>query len=273
MNDVKENDYYLLDKYPPLRIYAFIGLNEQFIAKLKYLATLAEPENWYYANPNRERDEAYDSVAVLYQYIMHTFSKAQDDNKIVESDTHAIFNTGLLTVNGEEIYMLFEMNERETPKWYLSNFLKESAHEIPQDLRNKLPDHVDYFAQNNEAAYFDSSLPIIGSFDHIVNDNFERLPEVLKTLPHNMVSDYLNGSIEVMRKRILRNNRLVVPQYYNKKITYLVPLKIGDETIPLALERHDSTYRINTILTNGMAYCNARLVMKQESDWLLNKRK
>ncbi|PXC43252.1 hypothetical protein C9762_16605, partial [Listeria monocytogenes] len=30
-------------------------------------------------------------------------------------------------------------------------------------------------------------------------------------------------------------------------------------------------YRINTILTPGMAYCNARLIMKPESNWLNNK--
>ncbi len=52
---------------------------------------------------------------------------------------------------------------------------------------------------------------------------------------------------------------------------YLAPLMIGKEVVPVAIERNDDTYRINTILTPGMAYCNARLVMKPESNWLKNK--
>lgn len=264
-----KKDYNTMSTIPPLKEFAFLGDNETFTSKLKYLAQLAEAENWRYHNPKHSGRKIDESVSVLYQYIMHTFTKAKDDDKIVYSDENAIFNTGLLTRNGEEIFMLFQKNIYEnTFEWFFKSFYKESAHEIPQSLRSKLPTHVDYFADNPADAYFDSSLTIHGSFDHIIDDNYDRLPEVLHTLPKNMVIDFLNGSKEIMRKRILRNNRLVIPQYYNKRIMYLVPLKIGEETIPLAIEKHEDTYKINTILTNGMAYCNARLIMKPESNWL-----
>jgi len=257
--------YNVMDKVPPLKKFTFLGTADYFNKKLSYLAAIAEPENWRYNNPKNEYPH---SLGVLYQYIMHTFSKAMDDNKILSNEEYAIFNTGLLTINGEEIFMLFERNKENNPEWFFKSFHRESAHEIPQFFRDKLPCHIDYFENCKDDAYFDSALTIHGSLDHIINDNYDRLPEKLRKLPRNMVIDFLNGSKDVMKKRILRNNRLVIPQYYNKKIMYLAPLKVGDDVIALAIEKHENSYRINTILTAGMAYCNARLLMKPESNWL-----
>ena len=102
-------------------------------------------------------------------------------------------------------------------------------------------------------------------------ENRERLPEGAQLFSDEILLQIIGSAEQQMKKRILRNNRLVVPQYYNKKIMYLAPLMIGKEVVPVAIERNDDTYRINTILTPGMAYCNARLVMKPESNWLKNK--
>jgi hypothetical protein len=263
------DSYMIMDQHPPLRSYAFIGIGDDFLKKIKYLSSLAEKENWYYHNPKKvKKNHVYNSVAVLYQYIMHTFAKALDDNKVIETDENAIFNTGLLTNDGQEIFMLFELNAKQYPKWFFKSFYVSNAPEIPKDLRDNLPSHVDYFEDCHDAAYFDVSLPIYGSFEHIIEDNFDRLPAILQTLPKQIIVDILNASISIMKKRIIRNNRLIIPQYYNKRIMYLAPLKLGYEVIPLAIEKQDNTYRFNTILTSGMAYCNARLIMNPESNWL-----
>lgn len=74
-----------------------------------------------------------------------------------------------------------------------------------------------------------------------------------------------------MKIRISRNFRWIAPQFYNGKITYLAPLVFGKDIIPLAIERTSDTYRANTILTQSMAYCNARLIARPESNWLVNK--
>ncbi len=271
-----ENNYNQMEEFPPLRKYAYIGNREHFMRKLKYLASLAEEESWYYDNPSYSTEEEKE-YAVLYSYILHTFSKALDENKIYETNTHAIFNTGLLTKLGEEIYMLFEINTRyesdpeNNPKWYFKIFVQQSNHEIPQNMRAHLPEHIDYFESCPSDLYFDTKLKITSNLHHVLIENRERLPEGAQLFSDEILLQIIGSAEQQMKKRILRNNRLVVPQYYNKKIMYLAPLMIGKEVVPVAIERNDDTYRINTILTPGMAYCNARLVMKPESNWLKNK--
>jgi len=260
--------YYKMPTTPPLKKYAFLG---NFLSKLGYLSSLAEHENWRYDAPNAITEEQK-NLSVLYQYIFHTFSKAQEENYIVESETHAIMNTGLLTQNGEEIYMLFVRNSiPDAQKWYFSSFFRESAHEIPEGLRASLPNHIDYFKDKPEDMYFNVSFPILANMDHIITDQFERVPNEIRVLGRETVNMVVGSAFEYMKKKILRNNRLVIPQYYNKQIMYLAPLQIGEVFIPLAIEKHSTTYRVNTIFTAGMAYCNARLIMKPESNWLINK--
>lgn len=271
-----DKNYNQMDEFPPLRKYAFVGNREHFMRKLKYLAAMAEPESWYYDNPAYSTEEEKE-YAVLYSYIFHTFSKAQDEGKLFETETHSIFNTGLLTKFGEEIYMLFEINKRyvedplNNPKWYFKIFVKSSSHEIPSDMRAHLPEHIDYFESCPMDLYFDTKLKITSNLSHVLIDNRDRLPEGAENFSEELLIQIVGSAEQQMKKRILRNNRLVVPQYYNKKIMYLAPLMIGKDIVPVAIEKNGDTYRINTILTPGMAYCNARLIMKPESNWLKNK--
>ncbi len=270
-----DRNYNLMEEIPPLRKYAYIGSRIEFMRKLKYLASQAEQESWYYDHPSYSPEEK--EYAVLYSYILHTFSKAYDENKLYETETHSIFNTGLLTKMGQELYMLFERNTRyvtdpeNNPKWYFKIFVIPSSHEIPSEMRAHLPEHVDYFESCPSDLYFDTKLKITSNLYHVLIDNRERLPDGAQTFPDEVLLQIVEAAESQMKKRILRNNRLVVPQYYNKKIMYLAPLMIGKEIVPVAIERNGDTYRINTVLTPGMAYCNARLIMKPESNWLTNK--
>lgn len=183
-------------------------------------------------------------------------------------------NTGLFSTNGEQIFALFTPNRYSiegSQKWFLSSFYKESSHDIPPEARNHLPAYVDYFANCPDEMYFDPKLKLLTNFDHILEENFDRLPESIKAFPKDLILTLFNGATLFLQKKISRNNRLVVPQYYNKRIMYLAPLKIGKDIIPLAIEKNIDTYRVNTIFTRGMAYCNARLLMKPESNWLINE--
>lgn len=260
--------YQKMPEIPPLKSFAALG---NFDNKLVFLAEqLAEKEDWYYDNPNSiDKQKKY---GVLFQYIHHTFSKSFDENKLLIVDDYCIMNTGLLTTNSEEIFMLFSKNNRSNEQpWFFDSFYRSSDHKIPENMRGTLPSHIDYFEESPGEMYFDTKLTILYNMDHIVKDNYDRLPMSLQQLEHDLIVTILNASTEQMKHRILRNNRLVIPQYYNKKIMYLAPLKFGNDTLPLAIEKHQNSYRINTILTPGMAYCNARLIMKPESNWLNNK--
>ncbi len=251
----------------PLYSFAYLG---NFNEKLKYLSTIAEQENWYYDNDKMSDEEK--ETGILFQYIHHTFSKALDDDLILSNDTSAIMNTGLLTKQGEEIYMLFTKNSYPGKQdWFFKSFYRESSHDIPLEFRDQLPQHIDYFKDSPESYYFNPSLPIHSNLEHIIDDNFQRLPKAMRELPEDILSSVLSSQISIIEKRLLRNNRLAIPQYYKKKIMYLIPLSFGDEVIALAIQRDGNTYRVNTILTKEMAYCNARLLMKPESNWLTNE--
>jgi hypothetical protein len=273
-----DTTYYQMDEKSPLSSYAFLP---GFPFKLRHLARIAEPENWYYDHDyfnvldTPEIAEVKKKYSVLFQYIHHTFSKAMDDNLVIESPDgkNSIMNTGLLTIGQEEIFMLFRLNDRtDAQKWLLDGFYAKSAHEIPISLRSKLPDHIDYFKGRAEDMYFNLDYEIIPNIEHIITQNFTRLPKALQSLGDmKQIASILDSLVAQMKKRILRNHRLVVPQYYNKKIMYLAPLVFGDETIVLGIEKNENSYRANTILTLGMAYCNARLLMKPESNWLVLK--
>ena len=83
----------------------------------------------------------------------------------------------------------------------------------------------------------------------------------------------LVGSIDEVRKRVRTNYKIAVPQYYDGKIQLLLPLCLtaGSPNPDLALVVHklnDNTYTARTCLTLKMAYNNARLIVKPQSNWL-----
>ena len=69
--------------------------------------------------------------------------------------------------------------------------------------------------------------------------------------------------------------RTAIPIYYpgQKQISLLLPLALVDEDnidAALVLEATDSgAYIAHTILTLEMAYTNARLITRPDSDWLM----
>lgn len=189
--------YNKMSSKPPLNSYAYLG---KFNEKLIYLSKIAEQENWYYDNPKMKTEEEK-KTGILYQYIQHTFTKALDDNKILSDENHSIMNTGLLTNQGEEIYMLFNKNRViGKQNWFFDSFYKESSHDIPEEFRDKLPSHIDYFEQLPEMYYFNPSLKIHSNKDHIINDNFDRLPKAMRELPEDILSSVLTSQITILEK-------------------------------------------------------------------------
>jgi len=96
----------------------------------------------------------------------------------------------------------------------------------------------------------------------------------------------INVAIDHMTTRVQVNYRTVVPQIYNNKLQLLVPLSFdGGVSTPLVIPvtkrkcDHPSCtdesnpayweYHGATVLTTAMAYNNARLLCKVESEWLI----
>lgn len=260
MQDNGENTY--------IHNYAFCGANG-FEKMISYLAEIAEDEVWTFDDekPNN----------ILTKYIINTFSQCKKQNKVMESSDgqYSCFNTGLLTPNGNDIVALFERNNKpEAQPWLLKGFKDKCSREI-MDIFPETPELAAY-TSNYEELYFNPEYNIIVNTDHILDDNWERIKEVVP-FSKAIVKTLLIGVVEEAKLRIKRNLRLVVPQYYRDEIMYLVPIRIpiNDdqyETMALAVEKTDTCqYRANTIFTKEMAYEKARLLMKPESNWLIDK--
>lgn len=247
--------------------YAFCGTEVGYTKMLEFLSELAEEEKWSFGDEKE--------FSVLRKYILGTFSQCQKQEKILESadGKYSCFNTGLLTQNGNDIIGLFEKNSRANAQpWVLKKFV-EKSHRDFLDVFTEIPKLATY-TSNFEELYFNPDYNIIVNTDHILDDNWERIESVVK-INKTIMKTLLVGVIEEAKLRIKRNLRLVVPQFYKNEIMYLVPVKIPTldgnyETMALAVEKTATNqYRANTIFTKEMAYEKARLLMKPESNWLV----
>lgn len=64
---------------------------------------------------------------------------------------------------------------------------------------------------------------------------------------------------------------MAVPQYFEGKVQLLLPLCLHFDDIPdlaLVVTKVGNVYQCHTCLTLDMAYNNARLIAKPESNWL-----
>lgn len=245
-----------------LHRFAYLGKEEQRLAFFKELSELAEEENWH-------SDKSNENFDILMNYIVYTFDKAAKDDLILfsEDDCYACFNTGLLTNNGEDIICMF--NKYDSSSYFamhLYGFKKESDWTFLNNF-SETPKVVQYFS-NPEKIYFNPNLQLVKNLDHILDDNFDRFSNELQKKGKEYILALLSSSLELTIKRCKRNYRIAVPQYYNDEITYLLPVQLDKEKMAVAVKSVRGRYRVNTIFTLDMAYKNARLLMKPESDWL-----
>ena len=81
------------------------------------------------------------------------------------------------------------------------------------------------------------------------------------------------GAIDEMKKKVKTNYKLAVPKYFNNRIQLLLSLNLtlGSSNPDLALATYKinaNTYAARTCLTLRMAYNNAHLILKPQSNWL-----
>lgn len=252
-----------------LRRFAVLGKREVFDSKLEYLTKIAENETWFL----KEGDS---TMSVIFYYIIHTFDRLFEQEKIVidSSETVAIANTGLMNPQGEEIFYFFvkslsyDSNDPNSCYWHFKSFILENDSKFIS-LSLPKPTIATYFEDYNEL-YYNPNYELVLNFNHIFGDRNERLPEDFRVMPIEDARAIFNGFLERVKKRIKRNNRIPVPQYYKGKIMFLIPVKIiGGKTIIIACEKIGDTYKAHTTLTKSQAYNCARLITKPESNWLL----
>lgn len=242
---------------------------------IEYLATnMADREEWEFS------DSTNPKFSILRNYLEHTFRKVKQEGKIAytSDNKYSCFNTGLVTRNLEEIYAYFE--EYKKPKYEIQNppafcfkaFLRQSDYQLIKTFPGCLPDIANFF-QKPEDLIFNPSCQIIPQIDHIIEENKDRFPTHMQTLSPDEIRRRLEGSINEVKRKVKTNYKIAVPQYYDNKIQLLLPLCLttGSPNADFALVTHkisQDTYTARTCLTIKMAYNNARLIVKPQSDWL-----
>ncbi len=243
--------------------------------KWEKLANLAMKENWKYLNTESDFD-----YPILVNYIVFTFKKLYNlykkdstQNWLVFNGNSICINTGLLTKNYERIFMIIKEDQNKTPdqKPYITKgFYPESSAEVCKF--DVLPKKAKFF-DKVEDLIFNTDLRLVANFEHILEnpENKARIPEGIRNNP-NLIT-ILNGEIDRVKKRIDSNYKVAVPQYYDNKLQFLLPLSLSDDPnktdLVLAVDKISNTcYKGYTCLTLDMAYNNARQIAKPETNWL-----
>ena len=252
---------------PPLRKFAYLG---EFAPSIQGLADMARPERWSYAQTSGPRKNI-----ILENYVYHTFNRLRaqqeaspEGNYIYTSKKNVCFNTGLFTPNFEPIFALFDKNDVKcAAEWKLKGFYKESAMELSQIT--PLPERASYFDSISDLM-FDTRLEMRINIDHILEDerNRQRIPEQYRDMSN--LPMLFRAALEYAKIRVKENYKAAVPQYYHGRIQFLLPISLGDPQkvdLSLAVGAREGVYTGHTCLTLDMAYNNARLIAKPESDW------
>ena len=247
------------------------------------LSDLAQVDGEMWASfEKKEGDYKFpeDNLETLASYLNSTFMRLQEEGKILYSadNDRACFNTGLLDRRYcGDIYAFFDRNRNgsENQDWFFRQFATQSV-----SIRRKLlegfaglPEVAEYYnTENYHDLFFNLEYKTIIVSEHIVEDNTERLPHMLRNDPH-VAYTVIKGAIDKLYAKIRRNYKLAVPHWHNGHIQLFLPLFLANPTKPdlaLLVERLDEQkcYLGKTILTLDMAYKAARLICRPDSDWL-----
>lgn len=263
---------------PELFKFAFIPKYDDRIRELA--EDIADSETWdFVTHAGVGTSSRY---PILKNYLEHTFRKLQAERKIVYTSDNQFtcFNTGLVTPNLEDIFALFEIYKpsSNTPRigpvapYYFRGFCKESDGKIMAHFSHNLPEIANYF-DKPDLLLFNPKCKITPDLDHIITDNIQRFPAHLKGASGDELRRQLHGAIVETNKKVRSNYKIAIPQYYSGQIQLLLPLCLtaGSPNPDLALvttKVSDTMYSARTCLTLEMAYNNARLVVKPQSEWL-----
>lgn len=258
--------------------WAYRGNKYFYDRKLKELAGRMPPEKWGF----NEADE----YSVLRNYLFHTFDKLWEEREdvpevskayyIYEDDHQACFNTGLFDNKGQCLYFYCELNPNPLQKWRFKTFFNSytiQQTDIPAKVAQNLK-RPNYF-KNPADLIYNINLNIVPQWDHILDntDNYQRIPKEIRENGKDFTQGSISWAIQKTQKKIIANYKTVVPQWYEHKIQLLAPLYLTNEENPdlalvLSLNNDSSQYLGHTCLTIEMAYNNARLIAKPDSQWL-----
>lgn len=256
---------------PPDRLNAFADMSSYLW--LEDLADLAEKNDPWHNKNNPDSGP----FPILRSYVKNTFQRLEEmENGIAYSKDGkwASFNTGLVTENQEEIYAMFSaIPDAIRQPWKLIGFKKASERIFVEQFGGNAPPLANYFDDPSVLLY-DRRYPLIINIDHVMQ-NLSRFPKHLQSNPY-VARQLLTSAEATTRKRVYRNYKAAIPQYFRDKggagvVQLLLPICLehpGKADLALAVQRSGDAYLGSTVLTLDMAYNNARLLARPDTEWL-----
>ena len=269
-NDCQLPDYYdkliesgmTEDDFMDIYDYTYWG---DYNERIKELADKALPEKWNF--------DGKTDYSILKNYMRNTFNKLQEENKVIETDSYCVFDTGLFANYYVPIYAYGEPNKNtseDSRKWFFKGF-KDKYELGALDSVERFPERADYFSDPS-LLVFNWHLDVNINYKHILDNlnTSQRLPDHVKN--SDIPSETLKGVVDTAVQRVIANYKLAVPHYYNNKIQLMIPLCFGSTDKPdvaLVLDRmKNNYYQAATCLDMQMAYMDARIIAKPDSNWL-----
>ena len=249
--------------------------------QLDTLAGMALPESWRFRNPAYPPKNT--DTPILEKYIHYVFKKQiidfnnEPDKEFADTIFHvrnevACFHTGLYTKgNYRSIYGCFSRNKKKDTMldWFFRGFADEAS--TFTRYIQPLPQRPAYLLPISGMNYF-PEWDIRVNVSHILGDpeNVARLPEEIRSARNLPL--LLETAVELSRRKAAFEPGIVVPQGYQGKVQFLLPICLMDTEHPdlaMTLTPMDGYYLGHTCLTLEMAYMNARLIGKPTAPWLL----
>lgn len=218
------------------------------------LEKLAATEVW--------SNDTYPNNGILANYLIHTFEKLKSEKNIITTKEYGLFNTGLFTNYYEPIYAYQKGQE---------DIIFMTDYDLGNIGIKERPERANYFEEPS-LLLFDWHYQINIQYKHILDDvkNKTRIPQDI--LDGGNIVTILDGAINTMKKRVSAKYKLAIPQYFSKQVQLLLPLCLKTDNIPdlaLAVIKKNGYYQGHSCITLDMAYNNARLIAKPESNWLM----
>lgn len=264
----------------PFKLHLFkFAYFPKFEENVRFLVeSLCDKEPWDFSSSRVK------NFTILKNYLEFYFRRIKEENKIkfTKDNDFAAFNTGLVTSNQEFIFCLFskfvvkpKSNWTGSPPspYVFQGFAKVSEDRLLMHFGNDLPPPADFF-ERPELLIFNPTFEIVPDIEHIISDNKNRFPIHLQSADDSEMRRQLHGAIDDVTKKVRTNYKIAIPQYFNSRIQLLLPLCLtsGSPNPDLALVINrvpdQNIYSAKTCLTLEMAYNNARLIVKPQSDWL-----
>lgn len=246
--------------------------------QLHELSLLAAPEPWKYSDYTDDIRNI--ETPILERYINQVFRlQAIGWNELIGPSADSLmyirnefscFHTGLYTTDYQGIYMCFERNKKPDTlrKWFFKGFFHENSDKLR--YVHTLPRRP-FFNLRQQMMYYEPDWEIRINTEHILSDeqNVQRLPEYIRNAWNLPLM--LETAVELARRRAKVDWSLAVPQVFQGRVQYLLPLyltRMDQPDLAMALSIMDGYYIGHTALTLPMAYQNARILGRPSAEWL-----